>query len=361
VAAAVDRPPRRTPRPRRATIVDVAARAGVSKGLVSFVLNDRPGVAPATRRRILDAVDELGWRPNQKARALVNARAYAIGFVLARPAELLAADPFFPAFIAGVEAELSARQASLVLQVVPDLDAELVAYHQLSDDGRVDGVIVADLRVDDPRPRILHELGLPAITLGRPEGRRHCPAVVLEDVAGVVASVEHLIALGHERIAFVGGPETFLHSRNRRRAWRSALQRLSLRDDLYTPGDFGGTSGARATARLMRRRTTERPTAILYANDLMAVAGTAAIARSGRRVPDDVSIVGYDDIAVAAHMHPALTTVRQDATAWGRAAARAVFELVEDGSTDDVELEPARLVIRESTAAPAGATKPPRG
>ncbi len=93
----------------------------------------------------------------------------------------------------------------------------------------------------------------------------------------------------------------------------------------------------------------------------MAVAGVAAIARSGRRVPDDVSVVGYDDIAVAAHMHPALTTVMQDATAWGRAAARAVFDLVEDGFADDVELPPARLVVRESTAAPADATKPPRG
>ena len=356
VAAAVDRPPRRTLRPRRATIVDVAARAGVSKGLVSFVLNDRPGVAPDTRRRILAAVEELGWRPNQTARALVNARAYAIGLVLARPAELIAADPFFPAFIAGVETELSARQASLVLQVVPHFEAELAAYRQLTTDNRVDGVIVADLRVDDPRPRILAELGLRAVTLGRPEGRRRCPAVVLEDVAGVVDSVEHLVALGHQRIAFVSGPEPFLHARNRRQAWRSTLQRLDLRDDLSSNGDFSGTSGARATARLLRRRATERPTAIVYANDLMAVAGVAAIARSGRRVPDDVSVVGYDDIAVAAHLHPALTTVTQDAMAWGRAAARAVFDLVEGESTDDVELEPARLIIRESTAAPAGTT-----
>ena len=359
--AAVAGPPRRTPRPRRATIVDVAARAGVSKGLVSFVLNDRPGVAPATRRRILAAVDELGWRPNQTARALVNARAYAVGFVLARPAELLAVDPFFPAFIAGVEAELSARQASLVLQVVPGLDAELAAYRQLAADNRVDGVIVADLRVDDPRPRMLADLGLPAVTLGRPEGRRRCPAVVLEDVAGVVASVEHLANLGHQRIAFVSGPDPFLHARNRRQAWRSTLQRLDLRDDLTVDGDFSGASGARATARLLRRRATDRPTAIVFANDLMAVAGLAEIARTGRRVPDDVSVVGYDDIAVAAHMHPALTTVMQDATAWGRAAARAVFDLVEDGFADDVELPPARLVVRESTAAPADATKPPRG
>ena len=205
------------------------------------------------------------------------------------------------------------------MQVVPGLDAELAAYRQLAADNRVDGVIVADLRVDDPRPRMLADLGLPAVTLGRPEGRRRCPAVVLEDVAGVVASVEHLANLGHQRIAFVSGPDPFLHARNRRQAWRSTLRRLDLRDDLTIDGDFSGASGAKATAQLLRRRAADRPTAIVYANDLMAVAGVATIARSGRRVPDDVSVVGYDDIAVAAHMHPALTTVMQDATAWGRA------------------------------------------
>ena len=140
------------PKRRRATIMDVAEKAGVSKGLVSFVLNDRPGVAPATRERILDAVRELDWRPSQAARSLINDRAYAMGFVLARPADLLAADPFFPGFIAGVEAELSARHSALVLQVVPDVDAELDTYRRLVADKRVDGVLVADLRVDDPRP-----------------------------------------------------------------------------------------------------------------------------------------------------------------------------------------------------------------
>lgn len=361
----------RAARPRRATIVDVARRAGVSKGLVSFVLNGRPGVAPATRQRILAAVDELGWRPNQRARALVNDRAYAIGLVLARPAELLAVDPFFPAFIAGVEAELSARQASLVLQTVPSPDAEVTVYRQLADDRRVDGVIVADLRVDDPRPTALADICLPAVTLGRPDGADQdrdqerdqdydrAPAVVVDDIPGVIAGVDHLAALGHQRIAFVGGPDTFLHARRRCAAWKAALDRLALPSNLVLEGDFSGASGAEATTQLLALPPGEQPTAIVYANDLMAVAGVAAAMRRGRRVPDDVSIVGFDDIAVAAHMHPALTTVAQDAMAWGRAAARALFDLVEQTSADDVELPPARLVVRESTAAPAGATTTP--
>jgi DNA-binding LacI/PurR family transcriptional regulator len=168
--------------------------------------------------------------------------------------------------------------------------------------------------------------------------------------------------LGHRRVAFVGGPDVFLHSRHRRDAWRSTLQRFGLPADLAVDGDFCAESGAAATAELLTRPARRRPTAIVFANDLMAIAGMSAAAQLGRRVPDDLSIVGFDDIAVAAHMHPALTTVAQDALAWGRAATRAVFDLVELGVDDDRELPPARLVVRGSTApvarrAPAG-TRP---
>jgi DNA-binding LacI/PurR family transcriptional regulator len=330
----------------------------VSKGLVSFVLNDRPGVAPATKARILDVARELDWRPSHAARSLANERSYAMGLVLARPAELLGADPFFPAFVAGIETELSARNASLVLQVVPGIAAELAVYRRLAADHRVDGVLVADLRVDDPRPETLAEIGLPAVTLGRPGGRRTVPAVVLDDKPGVIAAVEHLVDLGHRRIAFVGGPNDFLHARSRREAWQTTLDGFGLSSGLVGDGDFGGSSGATATVRLLELPARQQPTAIVFANDLMAVAGVSAATRLGRRVPDDLSVVGFDDITVAAYVHPSLTTVAQDAVAWGRAATRAMFDLVEHGADDDVELPPARLVVRESTAPPRHGGRP---
>jgi DNA-binding LacI/PurR family transcriptional regulator len=341
------------------TIADVARRAGVSKGLVSLALNNRYGVSLATRARILQAATELDWRPSQAARALTHDRAYAMGFVLARPAELLAVDPFFPAFIAGVEAELSARHSALVLQVVPSVDAELEAYQQLAAHRRVDGVLVADLRVGDPRPGYLAAMGLPAVTLGRPQGRRLCPAAVLDDGPGVVAAVDHLAGLGHEQIAFVGGPEEFLHAQRRREAWRATLDHIGLPPGPVVDGDFSGTSGAEAMARLLELPTRQRPTAVVYANDIMAVAGMSEAIRSDRRVPDDLSIIGFDDIAVAAHVHPPLTTVAQDALAWGRSATQALLDLVEHGADHDVELPPARLIVRGSTAAPAGRPRPP--
>src|SRR4051812_48906476 len=141
--------------PRRPTISDVAAKAGVSKGAVSFALNDRPGVAPETRDRILAVARELGWTPSHRARALAASRALAVGLVIARPPETLGADPFFPRFIAGIESALARLGQSLLLQVVPDLDRELAGYRRLASEGRVDGVFLTDLRVDDPRPALL--------------------------------------------------------------------------------------------------------------------------------------------------------------------------------------------------------------
>ncbi len=140
---------------RGPTIADVARAAGVSKGTVSFALNDRPGVAPATKARILAAAEELGFRPSHRARALSASRAFALGLVVARPAELLGADPFFPAFIAGVETALAEAEHALLLRVVTgDWPDEAEAYRRLAQDGRVDGVFLSDLRTgEDPRLR----------------------------------------------------------------------------------------------------------------------------------------------------------------------------------------------------------------
>jgi DNA-binding LacI/PurR family transcriptional regulator len=311
----------------------------------------------------LQVADELDWQPSHVARALTKDRAYAVGFVLARPAELLAIDPFFPAFIAGVEAELSARHQALVLQVVPSIDEELAAYQRLAAHRRVDGVIVADLRLGDPRPGFLRAMGLPAVTLGRPQGRRLCPAAVLDDRPGVAAAVEHLADLGHERIAFVGGPDEFLHAHQRRETWRATLGRIGLPPGPAIDGDFSGASGAAATTELLEMPSRRRPTAVMYANDLMAVAGISAAARAGLRVPDDLSIVGFDDVAAAAHVHPPLTTVSQDAVSWGRTATQTLLDAVEHGADHDVELPPARLVVRESTStlATGGRTRGSRG
>ena len=341
---------------RSPTIDDVAGLAGVSKGTVSFVLNNRPGVAPDTRERVLAAAAELGYRPSHRARALSYSRAFALGLVMARPAELLGADPFFPAFIAGVETELAKVGHALVLRVVTGgWDEEADGYRQFAADGRVDGVFLSDLRVgDDPRLELLQELRLPAVTLQTPDTSLAFPAVNLDERTGIRAAVEHLAALGHRRIAHVAGPQQLVHGQRRRDAWADTLRDLGLPPGPEVVGDFTAAGGAAATRRLFQ--DSELPSAIVYANDLMAIAGATAAHERGLSIPDDLSVTGFDDTELARHVHPPLTTVRMDALAMGRAAARTLLQLVEKGSAESVELPPAELVLRRSTAPPA-----PRG
>lgn len=346
-------------RARRVTIADVAARAGVSPGAVSFALNGRPGVGELTRRRILDAAAELNWTPNVRARSLSRSRAFAVGLVLARSPETLGADPFFPAFIAGVEATLAGVGYSLVLTLVPDAAAETRAYRRMASEGRVDGVFLTDLRRHDPRVGLLTELGLPAVSLGRPDVESPFPAVVLDDTAGVTALVNALLARGHTSIAHVCGPVQFLHVRSRRTAWRRTLVRGHVRPGPVVVSDFSAAGGAAATARLLG--AAEPPTAIVYGNDVMAIAGMAVAQQHRVALPQRLSITGFDDIELARHVHPPLSTVRNNPHEWGRTAARVLLDLVDGLPVHDIELPAAEMVVRASIArAPKNAKTQPR-
>lgn len=336
---------------RRPTIEDVARLAGVSKGAVSIALNGHAGVADTTRARISEAARTLSWRPSLHARALLASRSFALGLVMSRPPELLAADPFFPAFIAGVESILANRGLALVLQVVDgDPETEAASYRRLAHEGRVDGVLLTDLRIDDPRFDWLTELDLPAVAVGRPSAGCPFPWLDTGDREGVRQAVRHLIALGHQRIAHVGGAPGYVHSAARRQAWEDELHAHGLDPELFVEGDFTGKGGAAATQQLLDHK--RRPTAIVYANDLMAIAGMSAAADAGLALPDQLSVVGVDDIPLAAYVRPALTTVRQDATDWGRAAARTLVALVEGEPLPAITPAPVTFVERSSTSAP---------
>lgn len=334
----------------RVTIADVARVAGVSQGAVSFALNNRPGVAAGTRDRILRAAQDLGYTPSHRARALAASRALALGLVIARPPETLGADPFFPLFIAGIESALSPLGQSLLLHVVPDRDHELDRYRRLAADGRVDGVFLTDLRVRDPRPALLDQIGLPAVWIG-PECRDdNRPCVAVDDRPGIAAVVAHLAGLGHQVIAHVAGPEQFIHGLSRREAWARALLDAGLRLGPCVTSDFSAQGGADATKTLLD--LSEPPTAIVFANDLMAIAGMAVATSRGLDVPRDLSVTGFDDTEVSGHLQPPLTTVSTDAFGWGQAAARRLLDAVEGRPGDNVSLPPPQLVIRASTAPP---------
>src|SRR5919108_6615468 len=189
-------------KPRRPTIDDVAARAGVSSAAVSFAVNGRPGVGEETRRRILAAAEELGWRPSASARALTEARARAVGLLLARSVDQLEVDPFFVRFLAGVERTLSRSEHDLVLRVAEEIDVD--AYARLAASGRVDGFMLCDVEVDDPRFDVLAAAGVPVVLAGHPVSDCPFPWVETEHAAGMRLVVEHLLAPGHRAIGFVG-------------------------------------------------------------------------------------------------------------------------------------------------------------
>lgn len=337
----------------RPTIADVARAAGVSQGSVSLVLNDRPGLRDATRERVRQAAEDLGWAPSSSARSLSRSRAFALGLVLRREPEMFGADSFFPRFVAGVERTLATRGYALVLQMVgPERAAEEAAYRQLASSRRVDGVFLLDLRRREPRVDLLAELDLAAVAIGRPTGALGIPWLAIDDRPAVRETARHLVGLGHRRIAHVAGPSGYVHTAARRDAWRRALRAAGCAPGPVEVADLTGHGGADATTRLLG--LAEPPTAVVYANDLMAIAGIAVLARAGLRVPDDLSVVGFDDAPVAAHSSPPLTTIAADVRLWGREAAASLLDVVTASDTAPTTgwLEPSRLVVRGSTGPP---------
>jgi DNA-binding LacI/PurR family transcriptional regulator len=332
------------------TITDVARIAGVSKAAVSFALNDRPGVAADTRARILAVARDLGWTPSLRGRALSVSRALAVGLVIARTPETLGADPFFGYFISGIETVLSERGYALMLQVVGDEQSEHESYRQLAANGRVDGVFLTDMRVDDLRPQLLEDLGLPTVVIGPVPRNGPWSAVNIDDQLGIVAAVEHLVALGHQRIAHVSGPSELVHSVSRRTAWMRAVSDAGLPPGPCITADFSAQGGADATTALLG--LNEPPTAIVYANDLMAIAGMSTAISLGVEVPGQLSVTGFDDAPLSAYIQPALTTVRTDVVGWGRAAAEQLLAVVDREAVRKIDLPAPEFVIRASTAPP---------
>lgn len=334
---------------KRPTIADIAREAGVSKGAVSYALNGQPGVSEATRERILAIAERAGYRASSAARALAGAPAKVVGLALQRPASTLGVEPFFMELISGLEAELSHHSYALLLQMVPGegADAETEIYRRWWNERRVDGVLLCDVREDDPRVAAVHHLDLPAVVIGPPAAGRPLPSIWSDDQVSVTEAVEHLAALGHRRLARVAGIRELAHTTSRTEAFAEACARVGLTPPETVWTDYSGADGARATRALLT--ATAPPTAIVYDNDIMAVAGLSAAQDVGRRVPADVSIVAWDDSPVCPLVHPPLTALSRDIGAYGTHAARMLLAAIAGEPVADVHDEPAHLTVRAST------------
>jgi LacI family transcriptional regulator len=328
----------------------------VSRTTVSFVLNNVPGVKikEETRQRVLEAARELNYYPTAAARSLASGKTHRIGLVLGEGQKRLSADAFLPTFLQGVTASVHRRGYLLVLQMSEDVPSH-EAYARLIREQQVDGLILSGPRSDDP---LLSELAgdqFPLILHGR---LRDCrlPCVDVDNKAGAYTAVTHLIGLGHKRIGFVSNaPLSYAGAQDRFAGYRQALTEhdLPLQDSLVRTATFLPETAEAAVQELLE--LPERPTAVFAASDVVAIGVMSAIQAAGLSIPHDMAVVGFDDIFLAAHTHPALTTIHVPAYGLGWTAAEVLISLIEgdeEGSAVTLETE---LVIRDSCGARQGA------
>ncbi len=335
---------------RRPTSADVAARAGVSRTTVSFVLNDRPGtnISPSTRVRVLEAANELGYHPHASARGLAGGKSHTLGFVLRQSPEQVAGDAVLVETLRGLAS--AARTAGFRVIVEP-LDPTDGTYDALLRAQHTDGIVVSGPRIDDTGlVRLAHD-GFPIVLQGSLPGIE-APSVDVDNVLGARLAVDHLIGLGRRRIACItNAPLAYTAAQERLDGYRMALDDAGIGYDesLVAIADFDAGSGHRAMASLLNAGVG-RLDAAFVASDVVAFGAIAAIREAGLRVPDDISVVGFDDIPLAAFYDPPLTTIRLPAYDLGLAAGAALLDRVAGRPVPDRSLLPTELIVRSSTA-----------
>jgi DNA-binding LacI/PurR family transcriptional regulator len=335
---------------RRPTLEMVAARAGVGRGTVSRVINGSEQVSPATREAVRTAIAELGYVPNHAARTLVTRRTDTIALVVSEPDDRLFAQPFFAHVVRGVSAVLNERELQLMLTTARSTDEHdrlgdyLTGHH-------VDGVLLVSLHRDDPLPDRLADAGVPCVIGGRPQWQTRNPVhyVDIDNVGGACTATRRLIETGRTRIATVAGPHDMGAGEDRLEGYRKALRDAGrpLRDDLVAFGDFSFESGEAAMRRLLE--AVPDLDGVFVASDPMALAAMRVLRAAGRRIPEDVAVIGYDDSSFASHSDPPLTTVHQPTERMGGEMARVLTDTVIPGAAASTRLilDP-HLVIRQS-------------
>ncbi len=303
----------------RPNLEDVAARAGVSRATASRVVNGQSSVAEDLRERVQKAIDELGYVPNLAARALITNRSDAIALVASEPAVRVFGDPFFSAIVRGVSMETNRAGLQLVLLMAQDFE-DLERVKRFLRSSPVDGAMLISGHDGDGLPAELRRLATPYVIGGRPiQPHLMAPFVDSENRAGAQLAAQHLRSIGRVRIGSVTGPLDMAAAVDRLAGFRQALAG-EFRRGLVENGDFTVRGGEMATDRLLERAPDLD--GLFAASDLTAVGALTALRRAGRRVPDDVAIVGFDDNEFALTADPPLTTIRQDPMLMGRAMVR---------------------------------------
>ena len=338
------------------TMADIARLAGVSTSAVSLALNGKAGVSAETKERIAQIAENLGWYPNSSARALSGGPIAAVGVVLTRPARYLGVAPFHMSFLAGLENQFSMLGSSLLMRIAESQQEEMHTYRRWAAEGRVDGLVLLDMAVNDPRPAVVRDLGMPAVIVGDPEYAAGLPCVWTADADAVRTAVQHLIDLGHTQLARVSGRSNLAHTQIRTSAFLNACADAGLPTPSIVETDSTVHSGRQVTEQLLGR--PHRPTAILYDNSLMAVAALEAIGAAHLSVPDDVSLIAYDDSILCEITNPPISALSRDPYSYGSHAAQLLIAEIKAPGSAVSEFHALPTLIERGSTGPASGPLP---
>jgi LacI family transcriptional regulator len=328
-------------------IEEVAKMSGVSRSTVSRVINNDPNVKESTRARVKEVIRKVDYRPNTIARRLASGRTKIIGLILPTAQSSLFTDPFFPGLIQGITTVCNANDYSVMLWLTNE-EQERTKAQQLASDSLLDGLVIASYFINDPILETLTKSGMPFLVIGRDPSRNNLNYVDADNLHGAREAVVHLLRLDRHRVATITGPTKMIAGADRREGYELAFRERGLTPDpaLMVEGDFTESGGYTCMLRLI----PQNPDAVFVASDAMALGALRALRESGKRVPEDVAVVGFDDIPSAAHMDPPLTTVRQNIQGMGQLAAETLIQILNEKTTPPHRLVlPTELIIRSSS------------
>lgn len=346
---------------RMTTIKEIARKANVSVGTVSKVLTNTPYVSDETRARVLQVIAETGYKPSLVGRALSGGRTFNIGVIFPhRGADRFFSDPFYTTVLQEIERVLSENEYNIILSA-PMIPYETAhQFQRLLGSRYLDGALTFEILTDAPLRPYLEASGVPCLSVSYHHATCDYNTLYVDDSIGARELVEHTLSLGHQRIGIIATPPATLGAWELRMGgYRAAFEAAGLDFDRVPKvyGDFTVESGRAAVDALLQHFAPDRPTCIICFNDRMAIGAIQELQALGLRVPDDVSVAGFDDISLAQTIHPALTTVKQPAEQLGARAAELLIDLIRYADSGQTRLPPSVipswLVIRESL-------KPPR-
>ncbi len=333
-----------------ATIKDVAKKAGVTIGTVSRVLNHKKWVSDDCKEKVLAAIKDLHYKPQAHARRLRQKESRIFGVIAPHHTSMFSS-PFFTNIMEGIEEVSAEHQYRLLLHPLNDTARAQLSYRLLLGDGSVDGMFVLNSWSNDASIRELIEASVPFVLInGKITGKEELPYVGLNNRCGVIKAIAYLKEQGHERIGMINGRMTTTNALERFQSFQDALaeNKLEFEKDWVGDGDFEEEGGFKACLQIMK--AIRKPSAILCANDLMAMGAIRALKSLGLMVPENISIVGFDNMEEAAYNQPALTTVSYSPYEMGKKAAQKMFQLVAgEKLKENATILESQLIERNST------------